>query len=99
MRELSQRGRGHAASASRRTSVAPLEVLAEIFAYAPSTLASAAGQHSVSGYGVGAVITVPAVEPIGTATVDVVAAIVFLKMYALVAASTGSCAVPMINLR
>jgi hypothetical protein len=32
---------------------------------------------------------VPAVEPIGTATVEVAAAIVFLNMYTLVAASTG----------
>ena len=56
--------------------------------------ASAKEDRSLLSYGGG--ITVPAVEPIGTATVDVAAAMVFLKMYTLVAARTGSCAVAMI---
>ena len=48
------------------------------------------------GYGL---TTVPAEEPVVIAIVDVALAIVFLKMYALVAKSTGSCAVPIINLK
>ena len=47
----------------------------------------------------GLTIGIPAEEPVVKAIADVALAIVFLKMYALVAKSTGSCAVPMINLK